>query len=362
MIDCGFPVIRYSPGDSYLQRGQHHGEQWREAIAELVTIRRDMMHEKNPHLTDEMIDQLAQEQWDATQHYDQSLGEELQGLCDGAGVTRTDMVILNNYTDFRDIHLADQGCSSVFVTHDGQPVVGQTWDMHGSAKRFLCCMEVPCPGFDLPKVMYSLVGCLGMMGFHPAGHMIGVNNIVTYGARAGAVWPAVVRRSLAQPDHASMERELVNAPVTSGHAYLLASPAAGQFWEIMPDLVEPLERLDTDRDGYLFHTNHCLGPSARYREVRVGRKSTTHIRYRLLKKKIVSVRSFDEVYALLNDHENYPKSIFSNYQADSKDPSITCGGAIGDLMQGKIRMWRGDELYDENFVSREFNMGVPEIA
>ncbi|HMP80743.1 MAG TPA: hypothetical protein PKD54_14910, partial [Pirellulaceae bacterium] len=51
---------------------------------------------------------------------------------------------------------------------------------------------------------------------------------------------------------------------------------------------------------------------------------------------------------------NYPQSICSNYQTNSQDPSITCGGAVGELTSGRLSFWRGDPLYDANFVRRDF--------
>jgi isopenicillin-N N-acyltransferase-like protein len=226
--------------------------------------------------------------------------------------------------------------------------------MHGSAKLYVCCIEVPCEGFDQPAVLFSVVGCVGMMGFHPRGQMIGVNNINTTGARPGALWPAVVRKVLMQGSHESMVRELTTAPLTSGHTYLIASRSGGEFWEVMPDLAEKVSSLAVDRDGWLIHTNHCLSPQAREREIKSALSSTTHIRYELLYRKVPHVRKLEGVYDLLNDHENYPKSICSAFQATSQDPSVTCGGAAGDLVSGKIWMWRGDPVHDRNYVRREF--------
>ena len=94
----------------------------------------------------------------------------------------------------------------------------------------------------------------------------------------------------------------------------------------------------------------------------IAQNSTTHIRYQLLEKKIASIKSLDDVCDLMNDHENYPKSICSNFQASSQDPSITCGGAAGEIKTGTVKMWRGDPVYDENYCCREFNLGVPNLA
>ena len=360
MTDQQFPVIEYAPQQSPSEWGHQHGETFRQGIRELVAIRRGLMQEKNPQLTDSRIATLAQEQWQCTEAYSPALAEELQAIAAGAAVSLEEIVILNNYTDFRDIQVPDQGCSVVAVNESQFPVVGQTWDMHGSAKHYVCCLVVPQAGFEQPAVLFSLVGCVGMMGFHPRGTMVGVNNINTDGAQAGALWPCVVRQVLSQPTHDTMEQALTTAPVTSGHAYLLASQEKSEFWEVMPGLSERIDSLAIDQDGAIFHTNHCIGPQAQQRETVISQNSTTHIRYDLINKKIDDVRSLDGVYELLNDHENYPKSICSNFQTNAQDPSITCGGAVGALKTGVVKMWRGDPVHDDNFLCREFTIGAPQ--
>lgn len=354
MTDLGFPVIDYKAGQTSREWGRLHGESFRSGIRELIAIRTDLMREKNPGLTPPRIAELAMDQWGATLAWDEQLCEELAGIAEGAAVSPAEITVLNNYTDFRDIQVADQGCSVVFVNSGSNPVAGQTWDMHASAKRYVCCLQIPCEGHDVPMVLFSLVGCIGMMGYHPSGQMIGVNNINTSGARAGVMWPAVVRKSLVQPGLRAMVDCLTRSPVTSGHSYLFASRDGGEFWEVMPDLSEKVSSLAAGEEGSIFHTNHCLGERAKKRETPLAVNSTTHVRFGLIEKKIDGVRSFDEVYGLLNDHENYPMSICSNYQSNAQDPSVTCGGAVGELATGRVRMWRGDPFVDKNFVSHDF--------
>ena len=356
MYDCGFPIIEYSASQSPLARGQQHGESYRQSIEELYQIRLQLMREKNPTLDDRIIAEQAALQWEATRIYDTDLSDELQGICDGSGLSQEQITILNNYTDFRDIRLDDQGCSVVYAHYDDTPIAGQTWDMHGSAKRYVCCITIRTADGQLDSVLFSLVGCVGMMGFTRHGTTVQVNNINTDGAVAGAMWPAVVRKTLEYRDHDGMTRHLSTANVTSGHNYLVASTQRAEMWEVMPGLAECVDHLDGAEDGILFHTNHCLGHNSSLRETKISLNSTTHIRFELLEKKASSIRNYDDVYALLNDHENYPKSICSNFQASSQDPSITCGGAIGDLKSGKVEMWRGDQIYDENFVQHQFQL------
>jgi isopenicillin-N N-acyltransferase-like protein len=331
-----------------------HGEQFRSEIAELAEIRLNLMREKNPSLTESRVNQLADQQWDVTSSYDNALGEELQGIVDGSKLSRAQITVLNNYTDFRDIQLADdQGCSVVYVNYQQTPVAGQTWDMHSSAKRYVSVIKINDEQ-GLESLVFSLVGCIGMMGFTRLGTTVQVNNINTDGAVAGAMWPAVVRKTLQFPEHKKMSNHLSTAPVTSGHNYLLASRERAEMWEVMPGLAECVDAKTGDEEGSLFHTNHCLGHNSTQRETTISQNSTTHVRFDLIKKKIPNVRTYADMYGLLNDHENYPKSICSNFQSNAQDPSVTCGGAIGNLKTGQVEMWRGDEVHDENFVKHAF--------
>ncbi len=357
MTDVGFPILTFSADDSPKVRGTQHGEQFREAIHELVEIRSALMREKNATLSAATISRLAQEQWSMTSQYDGLLSDELEGIRRGANLSIEQLVILNNYTDFRDIQIDDQGCSMVYINDGNHSVGGQTWDMHGSAKNFVCCLEI-ADSTGQRLVVFSIVGCVGMMGYTSNGLMIGVNNINTIGARAGVMWPVVVRRMLQQPTVEDATTVLCAAPVTSGHNYLIADRDFGEMWEVMPDLSEKVLDSRTEAAGKIYHTNHCLGEQASQREQVITQNSTTYIRFDLLTKKIGAVSTLDNLYDLLNDHENYPQAICSNFQTNSQDPSITCGGAVGDLRTGQVRMWRGDPIYDDNFICHRFDLDV----
>jgi isopenicillin-N N-acyltransferase-like protein len=355
MIDCGFPVIRYPRQASFFQWGRLHGESYRSAIAELAAIRTELMQQKNAGLTADRIAELANQQWAITELFAADLAAELRGIADGANVSLCDLVVLNNYTDFRDIQLVDQGCSLAYVNTDEGLLAGQTWDMHRSAKNYVCCLEIP-EGSEGCQIVFSVVGCVGMMGYNSRGGMVGVNNLNTQGARPGALWPVIVRGMLSESDVDSMAQHLVLAPKTSGRNYLLAVQDSAQMWEAAPDCSECVQEKQPGELGFMFHTNHCLGLKMRLREMPLAQNSTTHVRFELLEKKMPAVRDWQTMIDLLNDHENYPKSICSNYQANAQDPSVTCGGAVGNLTTGRVRMWRGDALHDENFVLREFEL------
>lgn len=354
MIDVEFPIIEYASGRSYRQWGQFHGESYREAIRELVEIRTALLREKNPLFSTTTIAPLAARQWQATLAYDTQLANELAGIAEGAAISLDQLVVLNNYTDFRDLELTDEGCSTVYFHKNGNRIAGQTWDMHGSAKRYLCCIKIPAEDDRDLSIVLSIVGCVGMMGYTSRGSMVGVNNINTDQARPAVLWPVVIRK-LIHAKNLNEQRQIIrSAPLSSGRTFLLADQEGGEFWEAMPDLSECVGRLGGMDSGHLFHTNHCLGSATRLREVRQALSSTTHTRFQLLERKIGSAFDKNSGWDLLNDHEGYPRSICSNFQTTSVDPSITCGGAIGDLGTTEIRMWRGDKLHDASFIERTF--------
>jgi isopenicillin-N N-acyltransferase-like protein len=356
MIDVNFPVIEYESKLAPRECGRQHGENWRKAIAELIQIRTQLMREKNPQLNRDWIAELAAQQWAVTANYDAELAAELIGIAEGAGVSLEEIVILNNYTDFRDIQVSEQGCSAISVHRAGQRIAGQTWDMHGSAKRFVCCLKIPASEGRPDSIVFSVVGCVGMMGFSANGSMVGVNNLNTSGAKPGVLWPVVIRKLIHASNLAEQREILQHAPLTSGRSFLLANGEGSEFWEVAPGLAERVSLLHSRSEGYLFHTNHCLGPQMKQRETKLALTSTTHIRYELIEKKIEVVTDIQSAWELLNDHEGYPRSICSNFQTNSQDPSITCGGAVGDLNSGEVRMWRGDKLHDNNFVEHHFQL------
>ena len=59
-MDCNFHLIKYEPSTSnanHVAWGLQHGETFKSAIRELVTIRKELMLAKNPSIKDH-LDQL----------------------------------------------------------------------------------------------------------------------------------------------------------------------------------------------------------------------------------------------------------------------------------------------------------------
>ncbi|MBK26295.1 MAG: hypothetical protein CME70_20010 [Halobacteriovorax sp.] len=353
--DCNFPIIAYEKDKSPRQWGQYHGEAFKTAIKELYEIRIELMLAKNPALKN-YITPLANEQLEASRKFAPLITEELEGIAEGAGLTTEQIVILNNYTDFRDIEMPEEGCSTVHVSLDGEVYSGQTWDMHSSAKNYVSIIKTPeAHGFPA-SVIFSLVGCVGMMGVNSHKALIGVNNINTSNARAGLIWPVLVRKCLQSKNLASMRDVLVNSPVTSGHNYIISDPTGGEHWEITPIKQEMVGAVGANENGGVFHTNHCLGKEIKKLEDQTSASSTTHARWDLLTKKVPNVKSYDDLKSLLQDHDGHPKSICSHFESGAQDPSMTCGGGIAHLTSNDLYFWRGCPVHDSNFVEYSFKL------
>ena len=352
-MDCQFPLITLEANQTPRQHGLLQGEMHKAAINELVEIRTQLMLAKNPSLSKNLIP-LAMEQWYVTKRFSTHLCEELEGIAEAANLSIPDLVILNNYTDFRDIELPEEGCSTIHTSHNKKVISGQTWDMHRSAKRFLSVIHVKSQGDKPEQLFLSLVGCSALMGMNTYGCLAGVNNINTKNAKTGLIWPVLIRKLLTQKNLPSMRSMLLEAPVTSGHNYLLSDDNEGEHWEVTPHISEQVGKIQTHQNGSIFHTNHCIGESIQRIEDRKSLSSTTLERYALLTKKSGTVTDFHSMIKLLQDHEGEPKSLCSHFESGTQDPSSTCGGGVYDITDGDVYLWRGCPIHDNNYISYKF--------
>ena len=351
--NCQFPLINYLAGKTSKDWGHANGEEFKTPIRELAEIRKALMLAKNPALKN-YLDPMALEQFEFSKKFAPHLADELLGIATGSGLSLTDIVILNNYTDFRDIILPDEGCSTVHIQTPDKVLAGQTWDMHRSAKNYLCLIHVPETNLHSSQIVLTLVGCVGLMGVNTHNGLIGVNNINTTKAQPGLIWPVLVRKTLEAKNLSDMQETLMRAPVTSGHNYLISSPMGGEHLEITPTVKEKVSALQAGQVGGIFHTNHCMGSNVSKLEDKSSMSSTTFNRYNLLSKKTFKVTNLTDFKNLLTDHDEFPKSICSHFENGAQDPSFTCGGGVSDLKTGEHIFWRGCPAHDSDYKEYKF--------
>ena len=81
---------------------------------------------------------------EAHESFDAEIWEEFKGISEGANIGVNELLLINGYTDFRDLFSFTKSvigrqdspgdeCTSFVapsLVTDGKPIVGQTWDMH----------------------------------------------------------------------------------------------------------------------------------------------------------------------------------------------------------------------------------------
>jgi isopenicillin-N N-acyltransferase-like protein len=322
--------------------GRAHGEAFREMIAEIAEIRLGLVRTLGRFATEAEILASAAAHLPVLEAFDADLHEELLGIAEGSNVDPARIIVLNHYTDLRDIVPSAAGapveedCSAVFARTSSGSLLGQTWDMHGSAVPYVMMLHVP-PHGDVPEAFaFSITGCLGMTGLNAHGVGITINNLKSLDARVGVIWPALVRGVLKQSSAEAGRDMILTSQLGSGHHYLVASADAAFGIETSGRR----EKVVYDGGSPCFvHTNHCL--DAEIAEVTVvGDESTTHLRYAHLTNNIDSrpIESRRDLWQRLGSHEGYPKSVCAHLSGPKAPHAMrTCGGLVMDLE--RVDLW-----------------------
>lgn len=336
------------------EQGRAHGEELRELIVRIADIRTRLTVDKGRFADRDAVLAAAREHLPVLERWNPELHQELLGIADGSGVSAAELVVVNHYTDLRDLdpdvrdfalavrdHPGDEECSAVWARTPVGGVLGQTWDMHGSAQDYVMMLGVPARGAHPAAWTLSITGCLGMTGLNDRGLGVTINNLRSTDARIGVLWPALVRRVL-QESAAEAGRDVVlNAPLGSGHHYLVATDAAAYGVETSGNHQRVVFRSQDD-DAYV-HTNHCLHADIEaHSEVAPG--STTHERYAALTVSLArrALAGPEDLWERLGSHEGFPRSVCTHV-ATAEDPHamLTCGAVVMDLARKALRATRG---------------------
>lgn len=340
--------------DDPTARGRAHGEHWRAEIGELAALRLRLCRERGAFSGDAEVLRLAARHLPVLRAHAPSLHDELLGIARGADVSPELVVVLNHYTDLRDVPpgatVSDPGgCTAIYTAgHDG-PVLAQTWDMHASALPYVRTIRVAPSGSDDEVVCLTLTGCLGMAGISGAGVAVTINNLHSTDGRIGLVWPALVRAMLACPSAAEARALLQRAPRSSGHHYMIAD--GRDFYGV--ETSGELEVLtQTGPRAAHLHTNHCFDPVLRKREA-VPAASTTFHRLNHATTIYAQARpvTADALWDLFHGHDGGRGTLCihpaSDGESSDPDATITCAVLSMRLRDGGIRVVQGCAARDE---------------
>jgi isopenicillin-N N-acyltransferase-like protein len=329
------------------QRGWIHGETFRAEINEIAEIRLGLTLGNGFESEGAALDSAAAH-LPVLEAFDADLYAELLGIAAGAHCDPSLIVILNQYTDLRDLvrhpqapeSANDEGCSVVHMSVDGEVLLAQTWDMHGSSIPYVVMLHIPAyegSAGPVPEVwLLSIVGCLGMAGMNASGVAIAINNLRSLDANIGVVWSALVRKALAERTAAGARDVIMAAPIGAGHHYVVADKSSVFGIETSGDRREVIYA----GNGLPYvHTNHCLSPNvAGCSWVIPG--STTWERYDALSASLKEDAPTDArgLWRQLGSHVGYPRSVCSHL-ATEEEPhkSATCAGIL--MRIGKREVW-----------------------
>ncbi|HEY8375568.1 MAG TPA: C45 family peptidase [Nannocystis sp.] len=351
--------------DDPKSRGEAHGERWRAEIQELAEIRAELALKKGSFRDRPELDAVARLHLPVLDRFAPDLAAELRAIARAAAITPEACVILNHYTDLRDVppsvlqetghehpvsksidhtpETADPGgCTAIYLPGDGAPVLGQTWDMHGTAEPFVRALRIRPRSGDDELVCFTLTGCLGMTGLHSSGVAVTINNLSSTDGQVGVVWPALVRAMLAAGSAVRARDLLLRTRLSSGHHYMIAD--GRDFFGVETSGKLKVVTQTGARAAHI-HTNHCFDPVLRRHEA-VPKASTSFRRLELATTLYVQQRprGARDLWTLLSSHDGYPRSICSHVVDDAGgDPSAsrTCGRMVMDLRAGEVLVGRG---------------------
>ncbi len=341
-------ILDLPAGATPRQWGRLHGESFRNEIKEIGAIRLDLCARVGGFAGEGEVLALARAHMPTLEAFDADLHAELVGIAEGAGVDEGLIVVVNHYTDLRDLGPAFTGsrggdvggCTAALARTPQGAFLGQTWDMHGSATPFVIGLNVPASQGAPAALMLSITGCVGMAGLNGAGVGVTINNLRSFDAAIGVVWPALVRRLLRERSARVAFDLLMDSPIASGHHYLIADPDEGFGVETSGQLRRVVF---DDPNGTFVHTNHCLDPEVEACSA-VAPGSTTFERYDLMTASIRErpVEGFEDLWARFASHEGYPRSVCTHMSSPEKPHATdTCGAAVFDLAGRRIRAAAG---------------------
>jgi isopenicillin-N N-acyltransferase like protein len=346
-------ILRLEKGLSAKDRGWIHGEAYADQVQELAQIRIQLISAAWLGASESRVLRLAEEHLPLLREYDHDLYQEFQGIAEAARVTEAQLLVLNHYTDLRDMGITEkaleEGCSILHARYGDEVLVAQTWDMHATAEPFCLMMFLPDEGVWT----LTITGCLALCGLSSTGLAVAINNLVMADAKIGISWPTLVRKMLRAGTVEGAQQVLLSSPVGSGHHYALVDKTTSRAWESSGS--RNIQVYDGSESPYV-HTNHCLD-SQLDKLSRISSTSTTHSRYsQALDLLGANPRpNSDELWEMMACRIDFPDSLFTDRTTEATPHGIaTCARVLMDCERLEIWARAGK---DEDQTPLKFDWG-----
>lgn len=260
-----------SPSEIGARHGELHADEIQHYANERVDLVASGLWSGGPLTRAEVLD-IADSMLSAHERFDSALFDEMQSMAAAAGISPAEAVVVGGFTDFVDTvravvggpiptEVIEDDCTAMMVPDQlasGEGILGQTWDMHDSATKYVVLLRIR-PQDAPAALVFTTTGCLGQIGMNEAGVCVGINNLVGIDGTRGVTWPSVVRAMLKAETTAEAKEVLMGADLAGAHNFLIFDRHGdGCTVEAMPS-VRPLIELG---DVPIVHTNHTLLPES----------------------------------------------------------------------------------------------------
>jgi isopenicillin-N N-acyltransferase-like protein len=318
----------------------------------------------------EQIEGWGDEALAATSAWAPELGEEIEGIAAGAGLTPEAVGALNARTELlARVARWRRGECSVLVALEaaGGPLGAQTWDWHEElAATWLVWGLETAAGMRVQTLTEA--GMLAKIGINSAGIAV-LLNVLHHDDDAamplGVPIHVLLRRLLAESETIfDAVRLLANAPVAASSAVTLIAAEGGEETALTAELrpgAAPGYVLP-DESGLLVHTNHFLSPAAVAgdREPTIGPDSL--FRLELLRRGAARLRGTSpgrgEMLAPFESHLGGGGAICCHPEpgADLGDRYATLATVLVDPLHGRLRFADGGPCAAAEFGWTEVNV------
>jgi len=295
---------------TFAQMGEQHGEAVKEALIELAEARTSLIFDKLGRLKAQMshedFERLTNQLADEIRLHLPQIGEEMDGVARGAGISPGKVLVAGGYTDVQDIvlncrcHEVD-GCTTLIVRGSPQKgaIIGGTWDTHGSAQESLAVVRRK-PKNAPACIALTSVGWPAQQGVNEEGIIFATNNLVPTVARIGVVYIAIVGEISRTRSLSQIDKRIEGIKLASGHYYLMGDEK-GNIIALETTANSGIVDIVGGRD-VVFHTNHYLAPELM--QVSTPPTSTSLHRLARIQSLIEELGTSEEaIWCAVSDHE-----------------------------------------------------------
>ena len=381
-------VLRLSAKATPAEWGRTHGEMFAKEIRELVDLRMEISLDRGLFQSADQALKVAKFHLPVLLQFDRGIHAELMGIATGSGCLPSEILLLNHYNDlwmidpenpekahagrqeFAEREVRDhsgipqpqatglapdagpielgppeEDCSSVMVRTPEGACLAQTWDAHATVQPYTMMLHCPSENTDDPygvkgAWLFSVTGCLGLMGLNDAGVAVGTNSMVAKKGRIGVIWPALIRKVLQERTAKAGRDIMLNVPTGAGRHFLLADRSLAYGVETTSGLRRVVFGGPGRRYG---HTNHALAAELQD-EILVSPDSSSRQRYDYLfdQTKNFPVRNAVDLWERMGSHDGMPGSICHHLPTDENPHTVvTCGGMLALMDQRKLWIAEG---------------------